>query len=264
MLRTSFTTIDGGGSNPGEIAAYYFETGLDGWTDGGNDCARVASSNSYEGSYSIRLRDGSSTSNAVSPNIDLTGNTQVSIEFHTYANSMENGESYVVEFYNGSAYQVVGQYFSGTDFSNGAFFDGSITLNATSYNFATNNRLRFRNIANSNNDQIYFDQVIVTGDNAAPFMDPAIDDMNAVKTFASAASENIRLYPNPTLNQLTIEILEGTFDTITVYAATGTIVKSVDPSMENMTIDVSRLASGMYFVKFVSEGLAVTKRFIKE
>ena len=258
---TSFTTLDGGGSS-GEIAAYYFETGLDGWTSGGNDCARTASSNSYEGSYSVRLRDGSSTSNAVSPDIDLSGKSQISIEFHTYANSMENGESYVVEFYNGSSYQVIGQYVSGTDFSNGSFYDGNITLNAGPFNFTTNNRLRFRNIANSNNDQIYFDQVIITGvDAIAPI---AVTNGDILRSFNQDAMENIRLFPNPTSTQLTIEILEGNYDEITVFSATGTLVKAVDPSSENMTIDVSQLASGMYFVKFVSNGLAVTKRFIKK
>jgi hypothetical protein len=89
---TSFTTIDGGTGNPGEIAAYYFETGLQGWTDGGSDCARQASANSFEGTYSIRLRDDTSSSNAFSPALDLSGNTQVTVEFHTYASSMENGE----------------------------------------------------------------------------------------------------------------------------------------------------------------------------
>ncbi|NND64087.1 MAG: T9SS type A sorting domain-containing protein, partial [Flavobacteriaceae bacterium] len=31
----------------------------------------------------------------------------------------------------------------------------------------------------------------------------------------------------------------------------------------SMSIDVSSFASGMYFVRFVSEGLAFTKRFVK-
>ena len=53
------TTTGGGSGGPGIIAAYYFETGLDGWLDGGSDCARVLSSRSYEGSYSIRVRDNS-------------------------------------------------------------------------------------------------------------------------------------------------------------------------------------------------------------
>ena len=255
---TTFTTLEGGGGNPGEIAAYYFETGLQGWIDGGNDCARVQSGNSYEGLFSIRLRDDSSTSNAVSPELDLTGNTQVSIEFHTYANSMESGEDFFVEFFDGSSYQVIGQYVSGTHFTNGTFFTDTIDLFS---GFATNNRIRIRCDASGNNDQIYFDQVIVSGDNA---LAPVTSNKSILKSYSKISSDNIRLYPNPAKSLINIEILEGNFDEITVFSSTGQIVHIAGTGDDKLSIDVSQLTSGMYFVRFVSDGLAVTKRFIKE
>lgn len=260
-VGTSFTTIDGGTGNPGEIAAYYFETGLDGWTDGGNDCARQASANSFEGSFSIRLRDDSNSSNAFSPDLDLTGNSQVTIEFHTYASSMENGEDFFVEFFNGSSYEVIGQYFSGSDFSNGAFFDDTIVLDSGSYNFTTNNRIRIRCDASNNNDQVWFDQIVITGDNVnAPV---ANNNTAALKRFNATTNDNIKLYPNPTNSILNIEILEGNFDEIVVFSSTGKVIQTIDPNTDNLSVDVSQLASGMYFVRFVSNGLAATKRFIK-
>jgi len=259
--NTSFTTIDGGTGNPGEIAAYFFETGLQGWTDGGNDCARQASGNSFEGSFSIRLRDNSNTSNAFSPDLDLTGNTQVTVEFHTYASSMENGEDFFVEFFNGSSYEVIGQYVSGTHFNNGAFFDDTIVLDAGSFNFTTNNRIRIRCDASNNNDQIWFDQVVISGDNVnAPV---ANDNTTVLKRFNTTTNENVKLYPNPTNSILNIEILDGNFDEIVVFSATGKIIQTMDPNTDNLNVDVSQLASGMYFVRFVSEGLVFTKRFIK-
>jgi hypothetical protein len=257
---TSFTTIDGGG-NGGEIAAYYFETGLQGWTDGGNDCTRQASANSYEGTYSIRLRDNSSTSNAVSPNLDLSGNSQVTIDFYYYANSMENGEDFFVEFYNGSSYQVVGQYISGTHFNNGSFENGNIVLSSNDYNFNANNRIRVRCDASGNNDQIWFDQVIVTGDSSmAPV---ANNDAILLKTFTRISQDNIRLYPNPANTTLSIEILDVTFDEIMIFSTTGMLVKTINPSSNNLEVNVSEFQSGMYFIRFVSDGLAVTKRFVK-
>lgn len=256
--NTTFTTLEGGGGNPGEIAAYYFETGLQGWIDGGNDCARVQSGNSYEGLFSIRLRDDSSSSNAVSPDLDLTGNTQVSIEFHTYANSMESGEDFFVEFFDGSSYQVIGQYVSGTHFTNGTFFTDTIDLFS---GFATNNRIRIRCDASGNNDQIYFDQVIVSGDNA---LAPVTSNKSILKSYSKISSDNIRLYPNPAKSLINIEILEGNFDEITVFSSTGQIVHIAGTGDDKLSIDLSQLTSGMYFVRFVSDGLAVTKRFIKE
>jgi hypothetical protein len=262
---TSFTTIAGGTSG-GEIAAYYFETGLQGWTDGGNDCARQSTSSSYEGSYSIKLRDGSTTSNAVSPVLDLTEYSQVSIELHTYANSMENGENFLVEFYNGNSYQVIGDYTSGTDFNNRTFFSPSlITLNSDSYSFNTNNRIRVLNNANSNNDQIYFDQVIITGE-----LKPTVANNDAITTSTDAelakdlaTSNNIKLYPNPANESLNIQILEGNFDEIMIFSSTGQVIKTITPKADRLNIDVSKFSSGIYFVRFTTGKLAVTKRFIK-
>lgn len=263
--NTSFTTIDGGGNN-GEIAAYYFETGLQGWIDGGNDCARQASANSYEGSYSIRLRDNSSTSNAVSPVLDLSGNTQVTIEFHTYAKSMETGEDFFVEFFNGSSYQIIGQYVSGTDFSNGSFFTDNIVLDSNTYSFNANNRFRIRCDASNNNDQVWFDQIIITGDGVlAPItVGNSVRSPEAVRAQKLANSNNIRLYPNPANSVLNIEILEGHFDEIMIFSPSGNLIQTIDSGADTLSIDVSQFATGLYFVRFVSDGIAVTKRFIKK
>ena len=56
----------------------YFETGLDGWADGGSDCARVSSANSYEGNFSVRIRDNSGVASSMSlSNIDVTPYTSI-------------------------------------------------------------------------------------------------------------------------------------------------------------------------------------------
>ena len=257
---TSFTTQMGGGN--GQIAAYYFETGLEGWTDGGNDCARQASINSFEGSYSIRLRDNSSTSFAESPALDLTGNTQVTIEFHTYANSMESGEDFFVELFDGSSYQVIGNYVSGTDFSNGSFFTDNIVLSSATSNFTTNNRIRIRCDASANNDQIWFDQVIISGDNASAAQ--AQRNSAAQQAKQLATSNNIKLYPNPAQNRVNIEVLEGSFDKAIIISATGQLIETIEAPQQMFRIDVSQYPQGMYFVRFVTGKLAVTKRFVKE
>ena len=43
---TSFTTLEDTGT-PGIIAGYFFETGFEGWSDGGSDCRRVNKFNSF-------------------------------------------------------------------------------------------------------------------------------------------------------------------------------------------------------------------------
>ena len=262
------TTTGSGG--PGEIAAYYFETGLDGWIDGGSDCARVQSSTrSYEGIFSIRLRDNSGSSNARSPILDLTGNNEVTYEFHVYPNSMENGEDFFVEFYNGSSYQVIGQYVSGVDFSNNSFFSPPpIVLDAGTYNFNANNRFRMRCDASANNDRIYFDQVIISGDNVSPLTPPGesgeVSNAAILRSYAKVSSDKIKLYPNPTNSILNIEIFDTDFDEIVVISSTGKIVYTAETGVDKLSIDVSQFATGMYFVRFVSKGLATTMRFVKD
>ncbi|KAA3638742.1 MAG: T9SS C-terminal target domain-containing protein [Bacteroidetes bacterium] len=258
-----------------EIGAYYFETGWDGWTDGGSDCARVTSStNSYEGTYSIRIRDNSVSSNAVSPTLDLTGNTLVTFEFHSYAISMENGEDFFVEFYDGSTYEVIGHYVRGIDFNNGSFFSPPrIDLYAASYNFNTNNKFRIRCDASSNNDKIFFDEVIIKGNNVNPppaalsmavnneAQDIANESTNQSLTKSSNAE--INLYPNPTSAILNLEIVDNDFENITVISSSGQVVFKSEAQFEKLSIDVSQYTSGIYFVNFISKGETVTKRFIK-
>lgn len=267
LSNTVNATTTGGTGGPGVIGAYYFETGWDGWIDGGSDCTRFANaSRAYEGTYSIRIRDNSSSSNARSPILDLSGNTQVTIEFHTYARGMENGEDFFVEFYNGSSYQVIGQYVRGVDFNNNSFFTDTIVLDSGSYNFNANNRFRFRNDASVNNDQIYFDQVIVSGDNVRETQSTprVIEKISPVRSFSRQVADNVKLYPNPANSVLNIAILEGSYDEILVFSTSGQLVYKQANAQDDLQIDVSQFATGIYFVRFVSEGLAFTKRFIKD
>ncbi|MDC8004976.1 GEVED domain-containing protein [Aureisphaera galaxeae] len=266
--NTENVTTTGGGGGPGQIAGYFFETGFEGWSDPGSDCARINNaSRAFEGNFSIRLRDNTSTSNTVSPVLDLTGNSQITFEFHVFPNSMEPGEDFFVEFFNGTSYQVIGNYASGTDFTNNVFFTDTITLDSGTYNFNANNRFRFRCDASGNGDRVYFDQVIVSGDNVAPLQQTTpslIDHGEALKSFTRVSTENIKLYPNPTQSRLNIEILNGAFDEIVIFSSAGQIVHEAEGGIDKFTVDVSQFASGMYFVRFVSNGKAVTKRFIKE
>jgi chitodextrinase len=262
---TVTTTVGGG---PGEIAGYYFETGWEGWSDGGSDCARVKNSTrSYEGSYSIRIRDNTSSSISQSPVLDFSGNTEVTIEFHTYSYSMELGEDFFVEFYNGSNYEVIGNYARGTHFENNSFFTDNIVLNASQYNFTTNNRIRFRCDASGNADYIYFDQVIISGDNVQSSQnnpEEELEHADNLRSFTDMSYKNINIYPNPTNSMLNIDILKGEFDEIMIISSKGELVHRNNTVETKTSIDVSQYAPGMYFVRFISNGLAVTKRFIKE
>ncbi|MGY3794602.1 GEVED domain-containing protein [Aquimarina sp. 433] len=82
-------------------------------------------------------------------------------------------------------------------------------------------------------------------------------------TFTEEADSNISLYPNPASSQLNIEIVGGSFTQIEIFSSTGAVAKKINPNVDSLSIDVSQLASGMYFARFTStDGFAITKRFV--
>ncbi|MDD7884378.1 GEVED domain-containing protein [Flavivirga sp. 57AJ16] len=89
-------------------------------------------------------------------------------------------------------------------------------------------------------------------------------NVKALRSFTETANKNITIHPNPANSSLTIDIFESDFDKVTIFASTGAIIKKVNPSKGTHTVDVSHFMTGMYFVRFVSKRLAITKRFIKQ
>jgi hypothetical protein len=266
LSNTASASTTGSGG-PGVIAGYYFETGREGWSDPGSDCRRINNATyAFEGNYSIRLRDDSSTSNTVSPVLDLSGNNQVSFEFNYYPRSMENGEDFFIEFFDGSSYQVIGQFVRGIDFNNNTFYNETIVLDSGSYNFNSSNRFRIRNDASGNGDYVYFDQIIISGDNVASRQaNPSVIDTGEnVEDFTQDNQGKISLYPNPTESILNIDIVGNTFDSIHIYSVTGSLIKTISDVGTNTQVDVSEFSSGMYFVRLSSNGFVITKRFVKK
>ena len=90
------------------------------------------------------------------------------------------------------------------------------------------------------------------------------DDSEILKLFTEVTNNNIEIHPNPTESIVNIDILKGDFDEMIIFSSKGKIVYQTKPDGENLSIDVSEFTPGMYFVRFVSNGLAVTKRFVKE
>ena len=241
----------------------YFETGWDNWVDGGSDCARYSGSNSYEGSFSIRIRDNSGTASAMTlSDIDVTPFSQVIVDFYFYVVSMENGEDFWLRFYDGSNWNTVATYVSGSGISNNTFYQGTVTLTPTQYNFAANSGFRFQCDASGNNDQIYIDQVTITGTNSGR---GDINQVIAIRTLSTNdifGDEDILVYPNPVKGNLLNVKLPGNTDAS--YTIVNMIGQTVLRGDSISKVDVGTLEAGMYFIR-VNEGEEIiTKKFIKQ
>lgn len=74
----------------------------------------------------------------------------------------------------------------------------------------------------------------------------------------------ITLYPNPSKNTLQLNTQDKTITQINIYTMTGSKVLQVDMDTVSPTIDVSSLASGVYFVQLYSGKNVALKKFVKE
>ena len=84
----------------------------------------------------------------------------------------------------------------------------------------------------------------------------------ATATTDTFNTSNVRLYPNPTSTSLTIEA-KDTIENIAIYNVIGQEVISKNPMSNTMTLDVSNLQNGLYFVNTTIDGKTATTKFIK-
>ncbi len=259
-----------------------FETGLEGWIDGGGDCYRIRSSRSYDGSYSVRIRDNSGTASSMtSSSFDVSGYTDLSVEFYFYSYSMENNEDFWLRYYDGSAWRTVETFISGTDFSNNGFFTATVNISSTDYYFPSNAQFRFQCDASSNADQIYIDKVSVTattGSNLKSTENSTIISIGLPRAETALnyrEIESLEFYPNPTKNKAKIRTEIDIEDDIVnvqlkLVDLQGRLVKSLNfedikNELFEYDLDVSNISRGVYLINIVSsKGLSITKKLIVE
>ncbi|WP_353777308.1 M43 family zinc metalloprotease [Winogradskyella sp. 3972H.M.0a.05] len=240
----------------------FFETGWDGWTDGGSDCFRYSGSRSYEGNYSIRIRDNSGTASAMtSESFNLTAYNQVEVKFYFYANSMETNEDFWLRFNNGSGWTTVATWAQGPSFNNNTFYSATVVLNDSEYNFGSNSQFRFQCDASANADQVYIDQVTITGISGSGSRQNTTELIRTLNEEVTS-EEDFVLYPNPVKSQLNIKMLDNN-DAIN-YRIINMLGQTVQEGKTTQIIDVENLRSGIYFLEVNDGDEVLTKKFIKE
>lgn len=274
------TGVDCGGAlcdacpTGGEILGSYFETGWDGWQDGGSDCYRYSGQRSWEGNYSIRIRDNSGTSSAMtSPTLDLTGYSSIDVQFYFYPNSMENGEDFWLRYYDGSTWWTVAAWARGTSFENNSFYTSTVTINSGEYNFPSNAQIRFQCDASVNNDKIYIDEVTVDAfaggalpETGGPIV--TIEKMERVQedtdmmSLSTAAQSNVILYPNPAKETVNVSS-EQEIQFVKVVSLSGQLMETIQTKDYSEEVDISNFQPGIYYMLIQLDGKMVTQKFVK-
>ena len=96
--------------------------------------------------------------------------------------------------------------------------------------------------------------------NVVPFVKFSFVEGDAIEEMTTSLS----VYPNPVSDRLYIET-ETEVEEVIVYDIFGRRQVTETPSRQgNVTVDVSNLSNGVYFVKVVTENGEIVKRFIKK
>ncbi len=258
-------TTDGGGGDPGGCTATSvdsndFESGWGIWNDGGSDARRSANDAAYSnGTYSIRLRDNTSTSTMTTDNLNLSSFEEITVSFSYYPRSMESGEDFWLQISTngGSSYSTQATWAQGSEFSNNQRYNESVTLTGT---FSSTTRLRFRCDASGNSDYVYIDDVVITGcsSSGASFV-ATMDELPEIIEAEELDFESIVMYPNPVKDKL---MINGMPDDAFVRLITLS-GKVLDQGIGRKEFDMSALQNGLYLLHVTIDDEARTFKVIR-
>ena len=155
----SVTVTSGGtGGTWATLSSSDFESGWQGWSDGGSDCRRSSNDSAYaNGTYCVRLRDNTSSS-VMTRSENLSGYTDARVSFSFYMRSMENNEDFWLQVNDGSGWSTVASYARGSGYSNNQRYNDTVTINGIG---GSNVQFRFRCDASTNSDFVYIDDVVI-------------------------------------------------------------------------------------------------------
>ncbi len=252
------------GSGGNAISGYYFEGGWDGWTGGPLDTERYKGDYSWEGDYSLMIRDNSGDeSSVVSPEINLSGYSRALVQFSFFPYSMEKGEDFFVNYYNGASWQKVKAYVSETDFFNGNFYEASVTIEGFG-TLSPKSRISFQCDASTNADQIYIDAVRISG--LASSARTEFDKVLTVGQYLGPldVSPEVKIYPNPASEEVHITS-NVPIVSVRIMDMTGKVYTTIDGRDEfHLKSDIMELEPAIYLINVQTEGTIISRRLVRK
>lgn len=244
-----------------------FEGGFGIWTDGGTDCARVNSSNSFSPTRSIRLRDNTSSSVMTTTSQNWTAYSEITVSFVFRTVSFENGEDFWVQLSTngGQSYSTRATYVAGTNFNNNTFYQVDLVIPGP---FSANTRLRLRADASADDDQVYIDNMVITGCGNNARMEEMEQQELSILTVVPDAISNVNLYPNPANEGIRVSyvLAEDSRVEMMLFDARGRMVDQRSmvqtEGAQEWLYETSQLEPGTYMLRLSNTKGMVTRRFV--
>lgn len=262
QASTGVTTADVGSCTNVTVNSNDFESGFGIWNDGGSDCRRSAQDAQYSnGTYSIRLRDNTSTSVMTTDNLDLSSFEEITVSFSYLARSMDNpNEDFwlQVSTNGGSSYTIVEEWNQGDEFVNNVRENDAVTIQGP---FTSNTRLRFRCDASGNSDWVYIDDVVITGCTTGTSRSTnTIVDTPVEEELPVIDLSEITVYPNPVSEMLNVVGVPEDAH-VSLISLTGQVIGR---GIGQDEFDMSALNPGIYILKVVASDQVRTMKILKQ
>lgn len=87
---------------------------------------------------------------------------------------------------------------------------------------------------------------------------------NSLISVKEIESNNIEVYPNPAVNEITIQSIDTKLKSVVIYDINGRLIKQKTVQKNKDVINVKSFKSGVYTLQFVTEKGILTKKFIKQ
>ncbi|MBP6698398.1 MAG: T9SS type A sorting domain-containing protein [Flavobacteriales bacterium] len=240
------------------------------WSDGGTDCQRSTAdaANAYSPSYCVRLRDNTSTSTTSTSNLALATYSELTVTFFFKTLGFATGEDFWLQLSTngGSTYSTKASYAAGTSFANGSFYSATVVIPGP---FTNTTRLRFRCDASTDSDQLFVDNVTITGCNTASLLPLLGADIEMLKNADPVQlSDDLLIFPNPADGSVNIAFtLDRSTDvSIMILDMQGRIVEQRQlgsiSGYRQLEMGTAQLESGTYILTVIANEQRRTERFV--
>ncbi|QTD37394.1 T9SS type A sorting domain-containing protein [Polaribacter batillariae] len=250
-----------------------FESGWGIWNSTGSDSRRISNASYSMDSYSIKLRDNSSSSIIYTDNMNLVNYEELTIDFTYYSigfSTANEGFFLEISTNGGASYSQVEEWNYTDEFVNNQRYNEQVVISGVT--FTANTRLRFRANGTDNLDRFFIDNISISG----CYKGSASKTANTTKKKKAGKTEEIdkqsilglEMYPNPASSFINVN-LSSNIDRIKeihIFDLSGRLVISSQGHNKFKTkIPLNTINNGIYLLQVVTKKGKVLKmnKFIK-
>jgi len=257
-----------------EMSSTSFESDMDIWHDGGSDALLLHfAERANTGNFTIRLRDNSGMASSIyTEAMDMSESTEAELEFSFQTVGFSEGESFLVECSNdgGETFEFAYEYTYLTHFRNEEMRTEVISFIE---DFSENTVFRIRSDASSNADRLYLDDITLTVCSDNEIDDDNEDDDSLVEISTqnrnkavNQIDQRLEIFPSIAQSHINLRYNESLeINTIVLSNINGQLINKYNTQRSTLSIDVSELQSGIYFVTLLSNtNYPIVEKFIKQ